>query len=281
LKSFLIALVSSFAIVMLLRIPCVAQQPETPPPAAAPTAAPANAPTPSDQQPPPKPSGQDSSADTAHGEHQGKSKLEQETGTVNDRILAVMPNYTVENADKLPPISTGQKYRLAAAGVFDYFTYPFNGALAAIAQANNSPKSWGQGWGAYGKRYGASFADNGIGTFMTTAVFPSMLHEDPRYYQLGHGSFPHRTEYALVRLFWTRTDSGGHRFNYSETLGNASAAALSNVYHAPEDRTWGRNLTTLGMLDMWDGVSNLMKEFWPDIHRKMQNKHKSDVTPAP
>src|SRR5215467_13757735 len=128
----------------------------------------------------------------------GKSKLEKETGTVNDRIFEVMPNYgTVETSKTLPPLTSGQKFRLATAGVFDYFAFPFNGVLAAIDQANNSPESWGQGWGAYGKRYGASFADNSIGTYMTTAVFPSLLHEDPRYYQLGKGSFFHRSYHAI------------------------------------------------------------------------------------
>ncbi|MHB8541110.1 MAG: hypothetical protein ACYDCD_09250 [Candidatus Acidiferrales bacterium] len=78
-------------------------------------------------------------------EKQGKTNLEKETGTVNDRILEVMPNYgTVEGASALPPISSGQKYRLATAGVFDYFTYPFIGFLAALDQANNSPRSWGK-----------------------------------------------------------------------------------------------------------------------------------------
>jgi hypothetical protein len=203
----------------------------------------------------------------------GKSKLEKETGTVNDRIFEVMPNYgTVETAKDLPALSTGQKYRLATAGVFDYFAFPFNGVLAALDQANNSPKSWGQGWGAYGKRYGASFADNSIGTYMTTAIFPSMLHEDPRYYQMAKGTFSHRAMHAASRLFVTRTDSGGTRFNYSEIFGNAAAAAFSNVYHAPEDRTVGRNVGTLGMLIMWDGVSNELKEFWPDIRRKVFRK---------
>lgn len=232
-------------------------------------------PAPSDQQTQKKP---DSTTDQDNknkpGEPQGKTKLERETGTVNDRILEVMPNYgTVENAGKAPPISTGQKFRLATAGVLDYFTFPFIGGLAAIDQANNSPKSWGQGWGAYAQRYGASFADNGIGTYMTTAIFPSLLREDPRYYQLGKGTVAHRIVYSLGRLFIARTDSGHNRFNYSENIGNAAAAALSNVYHAPEDRTLGRNLGTLGMLDMWDGVSNLMKEFWPDIRRKVFHKN--------
>jgi hypothetical protein len=112
----------------------------------------------------------------------GKSKLEQQTGTANDRIFEVLPNYgTVRSNKHLPPLTVGQKFRIATASTFDWAVWPFNGALAAIAQAKNDPESWGQGWGAYGKRYGASFADNSIGTFMTTAIFPSLLHEDPRY----------------------------------------------------------------------------------------------------
>jgi hypothetical protein len=204
----------------------------------------------------------------------GKSKLEKETGTVNDRIFEVMPNYgTVETVKDLPPMTSGQKFRLATAGVFDYFAFPFNGVLAALDQANNSPKSWGQGWGAYGQRYGASFADNSIGTYMTTAIFPSLLHEDPRYFQMAKGPFGRRALHAASRLFVVRTDSGGTRFNSSELLGNATAAAFSNVYHAPEDRTAGRNIETLGFLFMWDGVSNELKEFWPDIRRKVFHKN--------
>lgn len=207
------------------------------------------------------------------GETVGKSKLERETGTVNDRIFEVLPNYgTVENRTALPPLTTGQKYRLATAGVFDWAAWPFNGALAGIAQAKNDPKEWGQGWDAYGKRFGASFADNSIGTYMTTAVFPSLLHEDPRYYQLGKGSFARRAYHAVNRLFVTRTDAGYDRFNISESLGNAVAAAISNIYHVPSDRTAARNATTFGFLIMWDGLSNEMKEFWPDIRRTVFRK---------
>ena len=203
----------------------------------------------------------------------GKSKLEKETGTINDRIFEVLPNYgTVENANALPPLTSGQKFRIATASVFDWGAYPFNAALAGIAQAKNDPKEWGQGWGAYGKRYGASFADNSIGTYMTVAIFPSMLHEDPRYYQLGKGRFVHRAYHAINRLFVTRTDSGGERFNISESAGNAAAAAISNIYHVPADRTAGRNATTFGFLILYDGLSNELKEFWPDIRRKVFHK---------
>ena len=203
----------------------------------------------------------------------GKSKIEKETGTINDRIFEVLPNYgTVENTKNLPPMTTRQKFRLATAGVFDWGSYPFNGILAGIAQAKNDPKEWGQGWGAFGKRYGASFADNSIGTYMTTAIFPSLLREDPRYYQMGKGRFTHRAYHAINRLFIVRTDSGHNRFNFSESGGNAAAAAISNVYHVSEDRTASRTFATFAFLLLYDGMNNELKEFWPDIRRKVFHK---------
>jgi hypothetical protein len=204
----------------------------------------------------------------------GKSKLEQQTGTANDRIFEVLPNYgTVRTSKTLPPLTDGQKFRLATAGAFDWAVWPFNGALAAIAQAKNDPDAWGQGWDAYAKRYGTSFADNTIGTYMTTAIFPSLLHEDPRYYRMAEGPISRRIYYSMNRLFVTRTDSGETRFNYSESIGNATAAAISNVYYPAEERTASRNATTFGFLILYDGLSNELKEFWPDIRRKLAHKH--------
>src|SRR6267378_1128928 len=231
------------------------------------------APPPSDPQRKNTKDGKEDKHNDKPGGTVGKSKLEKETGTVNDRIFEVLPNYgTVENAKELPPMTTGQKFRLATAGVFDWGSYPFNGILAGIAQAKNDPKEWGQGWGAFGKRYGESFADNSIGTYMTTAIFPSMLREDPRYYQMGKGRFVHRAYHAINRLFVVRTDSGHERFNYSESFGNAAAATISNIYHVPSDRTASRTATTFAFLILYDGMNNELKEFWPDIRRKVFHK---------
>src|SRR6266702_1312832 len=224
---------------------------------------PALAQEPEAQQPAPAPSNpqttdtKDSKEKDKQSETVGKSKLERETGTVNDRIFEVLPNYgTVENANALPPLTTGQKFRIATASVFDWGAYPFNGALSAIAQARNDPKEWGQGWDAYGKRFGANFADNSIGTYMTVAIFPTLFREDPRCYQMGKGGFRRRAYHAVNRLFVTRTDSGHERFNYSESIGNAVAAAISNIYHVPSDRTASRNATTFAFLIIYDGLSN-------------------------
>ena len=252
------------AILAVVITPAMAQQP-TPPPA-----------TPDPKVATPKDPNNDPPANKTD-EAVGKSKLEKETGTKNDRIFDVLPNYGfVAGAKALPPLSSGQKFRLATASVFDWAAFPFNGVLSGIAQAKNDPDAWGQGWDAYAKRYGASFADNSIGTYMTTAIFPSLLHEDPRYYQMRQGKFSRRSYYAMNRLFVTRTDSGSTRFNYSESIGNAAAAAISNIYHPAEDRTAARNASTFGFLILYDGLSNELKEFWPDIKRKLLHK---DTTP--
>ena len=241
---------------------------------AAPPAESAQCQAPAATEAPPGPSpAQGQSQEKEENGKTGKSKLEKETGTVNDRIFEVLPNYgTVENGKSLPPLRVSQKFRLATAGVFDWGAFPFNGALAGIAQAENDPKEWGQGWGAYAKRYGASFADNSIGTYMTAAIYPSLLAEDPRYYRMGEGRFVHRAYHAVNRLFITRTDSGHERFNFSESLGNLTAAAISNAYHVPGDRTASRNITTFGFLILYDGISNELKEFWPDMRRKVLHK---------
>jgi hypothetical protein len=162
----------------------------------------------------------------------------------NDRLFGVLPNYTtVENEQQFGPLTVKAKFKLAADSSFDPYTFPFIGFIALIGQAQNSEPSYGQGLKGYAKRYGTSYGDAIIGTFMTTSVMPSLLHEDPRYFQLGTGSLLHRITYSASRIVITRTDSGGRQFNYSEIGGNLVAAGISNIYHPAEDRTISNTLS--------------------------------------
>lgn len=196
--------------------------------------------------------------------------------TVNtDRLFGVLPNYaTVETEHQFGPLSTKDKFKLTADSMFDPVTFPFIGFVALIGQAENSEPSYGQGFGGYAKRYGTSYADAGIGTLMTTSVFPSLLHQDPRYFQLGKGSIGHRILYSLSRTVFTRNDSGNHGFNYSEIVGNGVAAGISNAYHPEDDRTLSNTISVWATDIMWDSASNIAKEFWPDIHRKLHKSKK-------
>jgi hypothetical protein len=211
-----------------------------------------------------------------------KKKIDdQTTGTSNDRLFWLLPNFlTVKNAKDVPPLTTGEKYKLVAQGSFDIVEYPWYAVLAGISQVNNSEPGYGLGFRAYGKRYAASFADGTIENFMVGAVLPSMWHEDPRYYQLGTGGVAHRIGYSVSRIFVTRTDSGHAAFNFSEIVGGGIAAGLANTYHPKGDRTLANTLSVWRTLIGYDALTMLMKEFWPDLHRALRRRHAPKATPS-
>lgn len=204
-----------------------------------------------------------------------KNKCQTEqTGTSKDRLFYTLPNFlTVENAGQTPPLTAGQKFKVVTRSSFDSVQFPWYAFLAGISQAQNSESGYGQGAAGYGKRYGAAFADGTIENFWTAAILPSVLRQDPRFFQLGKGSFWHRTGYAVSRVFVTRSDSGHNEFNASEIFGSAIAASISTYsYHPQADRTLSNTASVWGTQIGYDTISFVAKEFWPDIRRKISRK---------
>ena len=108
---------------------------------------------------------------------------------------------------------------------------------------------------------------------MTEFLYPVATREDPRYYTLGRGGFIKRTGYSFSRLLITRTNSGGKTPNFSEIVGNGSAAGIACLYYPSPERTWTKTgqrwVTQVGL----DGFANLIKEFWPDVNSKLFHNH--------
>jgi hypothetical protein len=210
---------------------------------------------------------------------QAKKPDDTKNGTSKDRLLFALPNFlTLEEADKVPPLTTGQKFKVVAQGVFDPSEFVLVGFVALVGQASNSNPSYGQGFTGYAKRYGTAYGDTAIENFMVGAILPSLLHQDPRYFQSGHGSFLHRTGHAISRVFITRTDSGGRQINYSELGGAFTAAAISNyTYHPHSDRGFGNVCETSGTQIGFDVATYMLKEFWPDLRKRMKRHDASSA----
>ncbi len=195
-------------------------------------------------------------------------------------MFYVMPNYlTVENQAKVPPLTWKQKFSTTAKGAFDPYEFFIVGVLAGIRQADDAYLAFGEGAAGFGKRYGAAFADQVDGNIMVGGVFPSILRTDPRYYQLSHGRFIHRFGYALSRILVSRADSGKNVFNVSEFAGNGVAAGISTLYYPHQDRSVSSTVSNWGTQLSVDGFGNELKEFWPDIHRKLQKKKRQAAAP--
>lgn len=295
------------AFVGLFSLLSAAQQttPPSPPDSSAPassapaqTQAPAQGQAPAAAQQAPADKDKPTGTDAAATDKDKQDKQEQSTGTQGkvpgtskDRLGGFLPNFlTLENGGHPPPLTWRQKYHAVALGTFDPVQYPWWAFLASLNQAANSDPQLGQGWEGYAKRYGLVAADGITENFMAQAVFPSLLRQDPRYFQLGKGGFVHRSGYAITRIVITRSDSGHRQFNYSEVFGAGFAAAISTFSYHPKsgfistptdphkfigsDRTLSNFASTWGTQLSLDTMTIFLKEFWPDIRRKMPHKKK-------
>jgi hypothetical protein len=220
-------------------------------------------------------SGQDKPADqpSAQSNSQEDPKKTEDPKKKDDRMFYVMPNYlTVDGQSNVKPISWKEKFAISAKGSFDPYEFTVVGIVAGIRQADNSYPAFGQGMKGYAKRYGAAFADQVDGNIMVGGVYPTILKIDPRYFQLGRGSFVRRFGYAISRIFVAQRDSGTHMFNVPEFAGNATAIAISNAYYPASDRSFSSSFSDWGTQMGLDAFGNELKEFWPDIHRYVQRR---------
>jgi hypothetical protein len=192
------------------------------------------------------------------------------------RIFGIIPNYrTFPSLANYEPLKASEKFKIATQDSFDRGTVVLAAAFAGESQLTNANPSFGQGAAAYGRYFGTSYADFVIGDYMTEAIYPSLLHQDPRYFRRGEGGGLSRLGYAIWQLFWTHKDGGGQQFNYSEVLGNATSVAISNAYYA-DNRDASDAVTKFGTQLGVDMASNILKEFSPDIYRKFSRKHRSN-----
>ena len=152
--------------------------------------------------------------------------------TESKRLLWIIPNYrtspTLQNYEPLP---VREKFKIASEDAFDPGTVALGALFAGESQLTNGERSIGQGVAGYGRYWGAAYADFAIGNLMTEGIFPSVLHQDPRYFRKGTGSGWSRLGYAMGQIFWTHGDSGRSQFNYSEVLGNSTAVAIGELYY--------------------------------------------------
>ena len=167
------------------------------------------------------------------------------------------------------PLTPGEKFRIATDDSLAPGTFVLAGLVAGESQWTNENRSFGQGAAGFGRYFGAAYGDLFIGNYMREAIFPTLLHEDPRYFRRGTGSAWSRLRYAVGHTFWTQHDSGGMEFNFSEIAGTSAAVAISNAYYT-DRRTAGDAADKFGLQIGLDTAANVVYEFLPDLERKLR-----------
>jgi len=190
------------------------------------------------------------------------------------RILGIIPNYrTTPTLREYTPISPRQKFKLASQDSFDRGAVALGALFGAQGQLTNSTPSFGQGPSGFARYSAAAYSDFVIGDFMTEAIYPILLHQDPRYFRQASGSVWSRLGSAVGQISLTRTDSGRMQFNFSEIVGNSTAVAISNAYY-PDNRNASDAATRFAIQIGVDITANVLKEFSPELNRLVSRKHR-------
>jgi hypothetical protein len=178
------------------------------------------------------------------------------------RLGGFLPNFYVTYNWKAPALSNGQKFKLAWRSIVDPANLVLTAGIAGVEQSTNAFSGYGQGAQGYGKRLGAGLADFTAGNLVGGAIFPSIFHQDPRYFYKGTGSIFSRAMYALSTAVICRGDNGKWQPNYSSVLGDVTAGAISQAYYPPSDRSDKIVVIETGLLNAAeDGFGNLLQEF--------------------
>jgi len=180
---------------------------------------------------------------------------------VRQRIGGIIPNFYSSYDWNAPPMGAKQKLKLSFREIIDPVSLLTMAGAAGVQQYRNTFPDYGGGVEGYGKRYVTNFADNLTGVLLSRGFYPSIFHQDPRYFYKGTGSIHSRMLYAISAAVIARGDDGHWKPNYSHVLGTFSAAAISNLYYPASDRGASsvlfNGLVGTGM----SAFRNLLREF--------------------
>ncbi len=163
-----------------------------------------------------------------------------------------------------------QKFTVFVQQIYSPYTLGTVAFNALQAQAGGDWYTYGGGMQGYGKRFGASLANDESGVFFGWFLYPTLFHQDPRYPLKGSGGFLGRAGYAMSRVLITRGDNGKGQFNYSHVMATFTAAGVANTYYPRNLRGFGNTMDGASKGLVSDAGMNLLREFWPDIRNKLR-----------
>lgn len=191
------------------------------------------------------------------------------------RILGIMPNYRAVSAGTIPPPPTPREaFMVATRNSFDYSAFVFVGVTSLLAEGTGAHSQLGKGPGGFWAYYWRGYLDKTDGNYMVDFAFPTVFHQDERYYAMGQGGVLKRSVYAATRILITPNYHGKNGFNASEVLGRGVSQAISLAYYPSQTQTFGgfgeKYAYALGR----DALTNVFRELWPDINQHLfQHRH--------
>jgi len=206
-------------------------------------------------------------------ESQREKAAEQIKEQEKQRVVGILPSFNVTYRSDAVSMTANQKISLAFRSAIDPYQFGIAFIVAGLSEAQDNGTGFGWGPEGYFKRSGAAYLDAFDGAMIGNGFLPALLHQDPRYFRLGHGTFKHRFFYAVATSYICKHDNTGKwEPNYSNVGGNIIAGAISNLYYPSQTAGLGQTIDN-GLIVTGEGTfGGVLQEFWPDISRKLFHK---------
>ncbi len=168
------------------------------------------------------------------------------------------------------PLSMQQKWGVFVRHTYSPSTFIDAGFDAAYTQATSGQPQYGEGARGFGRRLGASLASSESDSFFERFLFPSLLHQDPRYF-LAPVDFSKRQRawFAAKQVLVTYGDNGHRQFNVSHVFGALASISVSNAYLPQHNGGVANTFSRWGISLASDAGYNILREFWPDIRHRL------------
>jgi hypothetical protein len=196
------------------------------------------------------------------------------------RMLGILPAFNSVIGGHAEPMTPSQKFHLFFKSIFDPYQFAIVAVDTGLQEAEDSYPDYHHGIPGLLRNYGAAYADDFDGNFFGNAVLPSLLHQDPRYFRLGHGTFKHRLIYSMETTVRTKSDSGKWQPNYSNVLGNLIGGAISNAYYPADNRGFGLTIDRGLTVTAEGAVGAFLLEFYPDFAQHYKNRRDQKAAAA-
>jgi len=189
------------------------------------------------------------------------------------RVFGILPSFNVSYRGDAVSLTPKQKISLAFHSATDPVAFATAFVVAGYHEARDDDPGFGWGIEGYGKRSGAAYLDSFDGNMIGNGFLPALLHQDPRYFRMGHGTATHRLLFALATTVICKHDNTGKwEPNYSNVLGNIASGGISNLYYPSSNSRISQTFTNGFIVTAEGGVGSIFQEFWPDVSRKILHR---------
>jgi hypothetical protein len=189
------------------------------------------------------------------------------------RVLGIVPSFNISYRSDAVSLTAKQKLGLAFRSATDPVAFAAAFLVAGYHEGMHDDVGFPWGIKGYGERSGAAYLDAFDGAMIGNGILPAILHQDPRYFRLGHGTTTHRMLYALATNVICKHDNTGKwEPNYSNVLGNIASGGISNLYYPSNNSGISQTFTNGFIVTAEGGFGSIFQEFWPDISRKFLHK---------